>query len=176
MAWFSSIKKFSWSDVVWTTNRTRRNWIKSGVTSVWHGGAAESAKQHQKCNVRFFLLPTLPQFHFLQRFLDAFPEMISFLAASMWSWKSLIAADIVSSSVLASTIFFQKRSHFWQTSSRGVLICIWVNQISPWEIFRVRIYVIHHRTVGTSGELLFSCLMLKDILVESRHFMELRVV
>lgn len=99
------------------------------VTSVWNGGAADSAKQHQKCNVRFFLLPTLPQFHFLQRFLDAFPEMISFLAASMWSWKSLIAADIVSSSVLASTIFFQKRSHFWQTSSRGVLICIWVNLI-----------------------------------------------
>lgn len=49
--------------------------------------------------------------------------------------------------------------------------------VSPWEIFRVRIYVINHRTAGTSGELLFSCLMLKYILVESRHFlMELRVV
>lgn len=81
-------------------------------TSVWNGGAADSAKQHQKCYVRFFLLPTLPQFNFLHRFLDTFPVMISFLAASMWSWKSLIAADIVSSSVLATTIFFQKRFAF----------------------------------------------------------------
>lgn len=144
------------------------------VTSVWNGRAADSAKQHQKCYVRFFLLPTLPQFHFLQRFLDAFPEMISFLAASMWSWKSLIAADIVSSSVLASTIFFQKRFAFLANIiARSADLYMGQPDISMRDLQ----YVIHHRTVGTSGELLFSCLMLKDILVESRHFlMELRVV
>lgn len=121
MAWCSSITKFSWSDVIWTTNRTQSRL----VTSVWHGGAADSAKQNQTCNVRFSTPPLL-----------GCPVMMSLLYCRFY--MILKISSTWHRFLLCPCVNFQRRSHFWQTLSRGVLIIL-VNQTSPWEIFRVRI-------------------------------------
>lgn len=159
MAWFSSITKFSWSDVIWTTNRTQNRL----VTSVWHGGAADSAKQNQTCNVRFSTPPLL-----------GCPVMMSLLYCRFY--MILKISSTWHRFLLCPCVNFQRRSHFWQTLSRGVLIIL-VNQTSPWEIFRVRICDSSQDCRYLWWTFFFPCLMLKDILVESHHFlMELRVV
>lgn len=170
MAWFSLIKKFSWSDVIWTTNRTQSRL----VTSVWHGGAADSAKQNQTCNVRFST-PCLAKIPFSTAFwMHSLSWCRSFIAASMWSWKSL-AADIVSSFVLASTNFFQRRSHIIARSadyiSQPDISMRDLQGPYMWFITGLQVHV------PLVNWVFFSCLMLKDILVESHHFpMELRIV
>lgn len=113
-----------------------------------------------------FQLPALPESHFFHRFLDAFR---SFLAASIWSWNSLTADNFPPLSSSSEGVIISGRHHRWEYWS------VYGAHNLTRHLQKRRssgpLYLIHHRTAGTSGELPFSYLML-----ESHHYLvELRI-